>query len=94
MRDRLFEFWLAFWNRGQNLPPLPHIAPRQLGTHDSPAAVINSTTFSIGRDVKTMLLPSPHHQNPRFAPFGTSDIPPTPLNTYLLHVLSAAKCLY
>ncbi|KAJ9641025.1 hypothetical protein H2199_005693 [Coniosporium tulheliwenetii] len=41
-----------------------------------------------------VFLPSPHHLNPRFRPFPwqtAAPAPPTPLNTFILHLLSHAR---
>lgn len=87
----MLDFWVAYWNRGQSLPPLPTEVHDALDKREPPIITINSTTFSIGEDIKTILLPSPHHQNPMFAPLGSSKPPATPLNNYLLHVLDGTK---
>ncbi|KAI9745887.1 MAG: hypothetical protein M1818_000568 [Claussenomyces sp. TS43310] len=57
-----------------------------------------STTNLFGKQfekasVSALLLPSPHHSNPGFRPLVTTPSipPPTPLNTFLLHVFSVAK---
>ncbi|KAH8602001.1 hypothetical protein B0O99DRAFT_605409 [Bisporella sp. PMI_857] len=92
---KLFGFWIAFWARG--LPALPELSQslisyKPLLAGQSEHMAINTISFSpeIGT-ISAFLLPSPHHQNPKFQPFGSAAPPATPLNIFLLHALDTAK---
>lgn len=100
---KLFDFWASFWSGGDaSLPPIliqegaGQLPPQ---THSSALEEPNSPlidqilfTSETRTPTTTILLPSPHHINPHFHPFWTSHpSPPTPLNTFLLHVFDAAR---
>lgn len=53
--------------------------------------LISDIGFSLNTDVPTTLLPSPHHKWPHFRPFRKSNPPPTPLNTFILEKVNAAR---
>ena len=71
---------------------------RQSSTYETPLlakeppAPISSTALNLD-NVLTVLLPSPHHSNPRFRPLLStcSAPPPTPLNLFILTAFSNAK---
>lgn len=93
--QQLLEFWRSFWIRGE-LPSLPPVSDDPLEISEQGGGVINSTSLSspTNMSIPTILLPSTHHQNPLFRPFPcqiTPPPPPTPLNTFLLILFSAAK---
>ncbi|RDL39977.1 uncharacterized protein BP5553_04317 [Venustampulla echinocandica] len=97
--ERLFGFWSAFWSRGgASLPPMlfPD-SPLELDTEvagDIPELhLIKETLFSPKSPIPTILLPSSHHINPRFRlPWMSApEIPHTPLNTFILHILNTAN---
>lgn len=94
--DKLLNFWAAFWSRGSDPLPvfssntfeqMPKIGSKILGSSE-----INRVPFDQSKaPIPTVLLPSPHRSNPDFRPWGLSKPPPTPLNTFLLHILTSAK---
>jgi phosphatidylserine/phosphatidylglycerophosphate/cardiolipin synthase-like enzyme len=75
----LFDFWSSFWSRG--CASLPEI----------PKEIQETSDNAKDKEVQTILLPSPHHLNPRFQPFTTSNPPPTPLNIFILQLFRQAK---
>ena len=102
----LFDFWTRFWGvegGGMSLPSSlsgdssvtsrrdsgetnlrgpavpPRVSPDLLRQIDLPS----STT-------QTLLLPSPHHRNPRFRFSSTVQPPPTPLNVFVLTLIASA----
>ncbi|KAG9234038.1 hypothetical protein BJ875DRAFT_26811 [Amylocarpus encephaloides] len=98
---KLFEFWKEFWARG--CPPLPQFSPeadnQEISSIAGPPAqclrraLLDTTAFSFPSPIPTILLPSPHHRNPNFR-FHTTKIPqapPTPLNTFILQIVAAAR---
>ncbi|KAG9248146.1 hypothetical protein BJ878DRAFT_83487 [Calycina marina] len=87
---RLLDFWIAFWNRGVKPPTLPDSSYEPTDV-DEYSQTIGVKMLSLTDDIQTILLPSPHHQNPRFSPFASSVPPATPLNIYLLHTLKSAR---
>jgi phosphatidylserine/phosphatidylglycerophosphate/cardiolipin synthase-like enzyme len=96
---KLFGFWDAFWSRGS--PPLPQFhdeeeeidASEETSRSNSTTALLGHSKISQSPPITTILLPSPHHQNPRFKPYQstTPPVPPTPLNIFLLHILNSAQ---
>ena len=96
--EKLFDFWNAFWSRGgAELPPMPTNSNLDsigttFPTRPEPQ-LLNQSIFSLtAPSTPTILLPSPHHINPRFRAFSgsTPSFPATPLNTFLLHLFSTA----
>jgi phosphatidylserine/phosphatidylglycerophosphate/cardiolipin synthase-like enzyme len=99
--EKLLDFWFAFWSRG--VDPLPLFSTNalepspEIASEDQNQAVMNKVTFSSSTSMtpttKTVLLPSPHRSSPNFRPLWLSppEAPPTPLNTFLLHVFSTAR---
>jgi hypothetical protein len=92
---KLYDFWYAFWARGgAELPSLP------ADTTSSQPTISNGSLgpplisqISFPQDtplIQTILLPSPHHANRILHPLSTSTPPPTPLNTFILHILNTA----
>lgn len=75
----LFQFWYFTWGRSDD-PVLHDIQPLVKLPHQH-------SLLQAG-----ILLPSPHHRFPNFRPFPLSapSAPPTPLNNYLLDILSTA----
>lgn len=97
--QELFYFWVAFWSKNTDLP---HLLPEGNESNDVPNSVspdgenianlIQHISVSQSSPVPTILLPSPHHWNPRFTPFSKSPvIPHTPLNKFLLHIFENAQ---
>jgi len=96
--DRLLQFCLAFWSRGT--PLLPRFSSstaaseREVVPDGQEHSEINRVIFSSTlQPITTILLPSPHRSNPNFRPIGLSppQVPPTPLNTFLLHIFATAR---
>ncbi|KAF8861765.1 hypothetical protein BDZ45DRAFT_671593 [Acephala macrosclerotiorum] len=92
----LFHFWNSFWSRGgAALPPLPKDNKDFASSADSDTSnrpFVQAAPFSSkDEEIPTILLPSPHHVNPRFQPFTKSAPPPTPLNLFILNIFSHAK---
>jgi hypothetical protein len=92
---KLYDFWAIFWSRGgAGLPDLQSdstLMDSTLLPEASDSSPIKQISFP--QDVpliQTILLPSPHHANPNLNPFSTPTPPPTPLNTFLLHILNTA----
>jgi len=57
------------------------------------ASILPSTTQLSPQTIPTLFLPSNYHRNPQFHPFpwqNTPPPPPTPLNSFLLHLFSNA----
>ena len=101
--DNLFHFWNRFWSRGgaelatvlpireSSLEPGANVLRPPVQDHD----LINYRSFGSANSMTTILLPSPHHINPKFAPLSSSHPPPTPLNAFLLETInSATRCIY
>lgn len=95
--DKLFHFCLAFWLRGTPLPQFPSSigeSRHEVVPDEQEHSMINRVTFpSTLQPITTILLPSPHRSYPNFRPIGLSppQVPPTPLNTFLLHIFATAK---
>jgi phosphatidylserine/phosphatidylglycerophosphate/cardiolipin synthase-like enzyme len=89
----LFEFWIIFWARGiAPLPPIPADVEGLIVSEDDTTAMIKHIHFPSDFPAPTtILLPSPHHVDPRFGFFSSPKPPPTPLNTFLLNLLTNAK---
>ncbi|TVY25467.1 hypothetical protein LHYA1_G005730 [Lachnellula hyalina] len=96
--DKLLHFWVSFWSRGT--PLLPQFSSstvaleREAVPEGQEHSEINRVMFSsTSQPIPTILLPSPHRSNPNFRPIGLSpaQVPPTPLNTFLLHIFATAK---
>ncbi|KAK8244062.1 hypothetical protein HDK90DRAFT_476577 [Phyllosticta capitalensis] len=98
------QFWYKFWNRDRG--GLPAIGSHV--TEDVPAmalhrrlSVVQETpvwmsyfTNSIGVEIPTVFLPSPHHANPRFQPIPGLKAPrppTTPLNVFLEKLFERAN---
>jgi phosphatidylserine/phosphatidylglycerophosphate/cardiolipin synthase-like enzyme len=92
---KLFDFWSAFWSRGgASLPSLPLEYGSPSANEDTSLAELsNVLEYNIfSKDIlptTTILLPSPHHANPRFISFQPA--PATPLNIFLLQSFKLAK---
>jgi len=99
--EKLLDFWTSFWSRGVDPLPLFSTNTVELSTERASEiqeqTVIKTVAFhssaSTTPTTKTVLLPSPHHSSPNFRPLWLSppNTPPTPLNTFLLHVFSTAR---
>lgn len=102
--EKLFDFWIAFWAQGKtDLPAflptdddfvatnVPTPGPDTATKPAPPTQLITQTNFPPSHHPpQTILLPSPHHFNPRFLILSTPAPPPTPLNTFLLQAFSHA----
>jgi hypothetical protein len=92
---KLYDFWAAFWGRGgTGLLSVPADSTSSEPTA-AKAAVVTSLIKQISfpqdtPSIQTILLPSPHHANRILHPFSSSAPPPTPLNTFILHILNTA----
>jgi phosphatidylserine/phosphatidylglycerophosphate/cardiolipin synthase-like enzyme len=92
---KLYDLWDAFWSRGgAGLPALPSDT-----TPSDSMSLLEVSNLSLIKQIsfpqdmsptQTILLPSPHHANPRLNPFSTPTPPPTPLNTFILNILNTA----
>ncbi|KAI9764597.1 MAG: hypothetical protein M1840_008326 [Geoglossum simile] len=93
----LVDFWRDTWgadNKGEREgeeSPVERDRPcdaTPLPSHPT----FSTTTFPSQNPLPVLLLPSPHHRNPRFRPFPlrAPTPPPTPLNIFLLTLLSAS----
>lgn len=74
MVDKFVQFWESFWVSSPSRSALK-----------KPVSVLDSS--------QGLFLPSPHHVNPRFRLFpwqSTPDPPSTPLNVFVLNLLSSA----
>lgn len=97
--EKIYEFWVAFWGkRGAELPPLPLDSQERPGISSpgelAPGSPVISQTAvpSHPAGIPTILLPSPHHWNPRFSPLWIRYTPhTTPFTTFLQHIFRAAK---
>jgi phosphatidylserine/phosphatidylglycerophosphate/cardiolipin synthase-like enzyme len=96
--EKLLNFWFAFWSRGEAPLPLFSNSTSEPRAGNVPEiqehSEINRVSFSSTiPPIPTVLLPSPHRSNPNFRPFWLSppQVPPTPLNTFLLHIFATAK---
>ncbi|KAI6712034.1 hypothetical protein JHW43_005491 [Diplocarpon mali] len=97
--EKLFDFWVSFWARAN--APSPGFLPAEIETNETlehgaaaPAVpLLKQTNFSSELiATQTILLPSPHHVNPRFRLiYLTPPCPSTPLNLFLLRLFSQAK---
>jgi phosphatidylserine/phosphatidylglycerophosphate/cardiolipin synthase-like enzyme len=92
---KLYDFWAAFWGRGgAGLPSLPSdiTSPQpEVMNGDLDSSLIKQISFPQNAPpAQTILLPSPHHANRILHPFSASAPPPTPLNTFILHILATA----
>ena len=98
--QKFVQFWEEFWsNDKRSLPDTltaistPASEPPQLFSSNTPRPAYSVTPLTPTTSIPTVFLPSPHHLNPRFRPFTSTSqthAPPTPLNTFLLHLLSHA----
>ncbi|KAF2488511.1 hypothetical protein BU16DRAFT_553925 [Lophium mytilinum] len=103
--SQFVRFWSEFWAQNdfdRSLPPPPSPPYPSLTSLSPPQTPSPTPTSSSGpaqthtllpsHDIQTLFLPSPHHLNPRFAPFTSSPptSPPTPLNILLLTLLARA----
>lgn len=77
-------------SRSANLSSEPD---RLATTRTVSASTLPSTTELSHQDIPTLFLPSQYHRNPHFHPFPwqrTPPPPPTPLNSFLLHLFTNA----
>jgi hypothetical protein len=91
---KLYDFWVAFWSRGgAGLPAIPPDMPEGKPTllpTDLEGSPLNQISLPQETPpIPTILLPSPHHANPKLRLFSSIP-PPTPLNTFLLHIINTA----
>ncbi|KAK5011103.1 hypothetical protein LTR16_005119 [Cryomyces antarcticus] len=66
---------------------------RETKSDGASARVLPRTLDVYLKDIRAIFLPSPHHVNPRFRPLPWQDAPPsppTPLNTFLLRLITTA----
>jgi phosphatidylserine/phosphatidylglycerophosphate/cardiolipin synthase-like enzyme len=102
--DGILRFYWEFWERRECGSPLPEGADADADTHEGLPPLANAashqthttTTLSTSSQTPTtaLLLPSPHHRNPAYQPFASTDLthaPPTPLNVFLLTLFTHAK---
>ena len=104
--DQFTKFYEEYWLR-QTPPDLPattqedskpwhaNIAETSDLGHANIVTHFSSTTKSSTISaIPTVFLPSPHRRNPRFQPFASTELvtaPPTPLNSFVLTLLSKAE---
>ncbi|EKD18330.1 uncharacterized protein L3040_004715 [Drepanopeziza brunnea f. sp. 'multigermtubi'] len=98
--EKLFDFWVTFWAQGKTSLPafLPDEVEPDQTSHPDPGkntpSLIKQADFSPElMTPQTILLPSPHHRNPRFHFNFTTPppCPPTPLNLFLLQIFAQAR---
>ena len=97
---RVVEFWVRFWGgegeRGLQVGGDGDMSGDGPNGHATTKAPVTSpSSFKVPKeDIPTVFLPSPHHRHPQFAlfPWRPCPAPPsTPLNTFILSLLSQAK---
>jgi hypothetical protein len=104
--SKLFVFWAAFWGReggGMEVPSslsghATDTGGGKLGdiTLGGPVVPTSTTSGLLGRidlapsTTQTILLPSPHHRNPRFQMSAAIQAPATPLNLFMLTLFASA----
>lgn len=104
--SKLFDFWAAFWGReggGMEAPPSLSNDPSDTGhgkfgdiTLGGPAVPTATRSGLLGRidfapsTTHTILLPSPHHRDPKFQLSSAIKAPATPLNLFMLTLFAAA----
>ncbi|KAF2096560.1 phospholipase D/nuclease [Rhizodiscina lignyota] len=84
---KFVDFWSSFW--------LPHggTFPSESQAEHMQSHLNEDRPAMIGRGVLSVFLPSPHHRNPCFRPFPWQRAmapPATPLNVFLVTLLSSA----
>lgn len=100
---KLFDFWAAFWGRGGGGMELPeelfdvsNTGRGEFGEINlgGPAVPTRTRSGLLGRidlspsATQTLLLPSPHHRNPKFQFLSGIQAPLTPLNMFILTLLA------
>lgn len=96
------RFWQEFWGRNEFLPLELRNGNHAEASSDAvvsqPVAALETRTrqtrhisLSSHKTLPTILLPSPHHQNPAFRLLSSSTPPPSPLNIFLSVIFSLAK---
>jgi hypothetical protein len=103
--SKLYDFWNAFWGReggGMTLPgslfSTSDTGRGEFGEINlgGPAVPTRTRSGLLGRidlppsATQTLLLPSPHHRNPRFGFLSTVQAPSTPLNVFILVLMATA----
>jgi phosphatidylserine/phosphatidylglycerophosphate/cardiolipin synthase-like enzyme len=91
--EKLFDFWKLFWGGVGPAPPSDREVEEPVQALPD-SALLSQTLFPpISTPTQTILLPSPHHQDPHFRPFSSWFTPPptTPLNTFLLQLFASAQ---
>lgn len=105
--NQFTKFYEEFWLRQSPLPDLPattqddskpwhaDVAETSDLGHANIVTHFSSTTKpSTISAIPTVFLPSPHRRNPQFQPFASTEgvtAPPTPLNAFILTLLSKAE---
>jgi phosphatidylserine/phosphatidylglycerophosphate/cardiolipin synthase-like enzyme len=92
---KLYDFWAAFWGRGEaSLSSLPadFTSPEPTAQNEAvETSLIKQISFpQDAPPIQSILLPSPHHANRILHPLSSLIPPPTPLNTFILHILNTA----
>jgi phosphatidylserine/phosphatidylglycerophosphate/cardiolipin synthase-like enzyme len=89
--DQFLTFYRSFWERRDDVATTLNAADNAaVKLHDG----LKSSAQLSRRDVNTVFLPSPHRRNPRFSFFRSYEsiqAPPTPLNVFILTLISRAE---
>jgi phosphatidylserine/phosphatidylglycerophosphate/cardiolipin synthase-like enzyme len=89
--EQSLKFYRTFWERREDTATTLNAADSApVKLHDA----LESSAQLSRRDVNTVFLPSPHRRNPRFSFFGAYEsvqAPPTPLNVFILTLVTKAE---
>ena len=104
--SKLFDFWAEFWGRrggGMEVPPSLNNETSGTGRDKIndlsigfPAVPTATESGLLGRidlapsRTSTILLPSPHRRHPNFQYSSAIEVPPTPLNLFILTLFATA----
>jgi phosphatidylserine/phosphatidylglycerophosphate/cardiolipin synthase-like enzyme len=96
--EQFFTFYRSFWERRDDVnAPDTDVATTLNAADNVPVKLhdgLKSSAQLSRRDANTVFLPSPHRRNPRFSFFSSYEsiqAPPTPLNVFILTLISRAE---
>ncbi len=92
--SHFLNFYWNFWERRDDAPPnLPEGTQLKMSANGLLESVSSATqtATNLAMGVPTFFLPSPHHRNPDFRPFGIAKAPSTPLNAFLLTLFAKVE---